>query len=119
MQKKCYKDKTCFSLKQMHVLHLHQNLKKGTHVLIPNFIIQKGILKKLQPIQKDHFKVYKNLQTSHINLYITKKEIFQHRKNLFSYYPKEYDLCKLIQLDSFRKLHIVDKTTETNSQQKF
>ena len=31
------------------------NLKTGTHVLLPNFIIQKGISKKIQPIQKDHF----------------------------------------------------------------
>ena len=71
-------------------------LKFGTFVLIPNFITQRGILKKLQPLRKKsndkHNDATYKLTDSSI------KENVQHRNKLLPYYPKEYALRDLSQL---------------------
>ena len=70
------------------------DLKIGTFVLIPNFTIQKGISKKLQPLRKDPYQIidkptdvtYKLTDSS------KKKEIVQPRNTLLPYYPTEHAL---------------------------
>ena len=92
------------------------DLKIGTFVLIPNFTTQKGIYKKLQPLQKGPYQIidkptdvtYKLTDTS-------KKQIVQHRTNLLRYYPKEYALRELTQLYSFTGLKFVQSNSENES----
>ena len=69
------------------------DLKIGAFVLIPNFNTQKGISKKLQPLQKRPYHINdKPTDVTYKLTDSTKKEIFQHRNNLLPYYPKEYAL---------------------------
>ena len=66
-----------------------RNLKIGTFVLIPNFVIQKGISKKLQPIRKRPFQIIdKPTDVTHKFIDSNKKKVVQRRNNLLSYYPK-------------------------------
>ena len=60
------------------------DLKIGTFVLIPNFNTQKGISKKLQPLRKEPFQI--NDKSTEVTYKLTdssKKEIIQHRNNLY------------------------------------
>ena len=84
------------------------NLKIGTFVLIPNFVIQKGISKKLQPIRKAPFPINEKPTDVTYNFFDSnEKEFIQHRNNLLPYYPKEYALRELIQLYSFTSFKTV------------
>ena len=92
------------------------NLKIGTFILILNFVIQKGISKKLQPIRKGPFQIIdKPTDVTYKLSDSNKREIVQHRNNLIAYYPKEYALRKLKQLYSFTGLKIVQNNSD-NSQ---
>ena len=94
------------------------DLKNGTFVLIINFIPQKGISKKLQPLQKGPYQI--NNKTTGVTYKLTdlnKKEIVQRRNNLLPYYPKEYLLRKLTQLYSFTGLHIVQNNPQIEQNQ--
>ena len=77
-------------------------LKIGTFVLIANFNTQKEISKKLQPLRKGPYQII--AKPTDVTYKITdsdQKEIVQHRNNLLLYYPKEYALRELTQLNSF------------------
>ena len=65
------------------------NLKIGTVVLISNFVMQNGVSKKLEPIQKGRFQIIdKPTDVTYKLIDSNKKEIVQHRNNLLPYYPK-------------------------------
>ena len=67
------------------------DLKIGTFFLVPNFQTQKGISKKLQPLQKGPYQIIaKPTEVTYKLIDTSKKEIVQHRNNLLPYYPKEY-----------------------------
>ena len=90
------------------------DLKIGTFVLIPNFNIQKGISKKLQPLRKGPYQIIaKPTEVTYKLTDSTKKEIVQHRNNLLPYYPKEYALRELTQLYSFTGLKVIQNHTHT------
>ena len=90
------------------------DLKIGTLVLIPNFNTQKGISKKLQPLQRRPYQIIdKPTEVTYKLIDSTKKEIVQHRNNLLPYYPKEYALREFTQLYSFTGLKIVQNNTQT------
>ena len=94
------------------------DLKIGTLVLIPNFITQKGISKKLQPNRKGPYQIIdKTTDKTYKLTDSSKKEIVQHRNNLLPYYPKEYALRELTQLYSFTCLHIVQNNPRTEQNQ--
>ena len=60
--------------------------KIGTFVLIPNFITQKGVSKKLQPLRKGSYQIIaKPTEVTYKLTDSTKKEIVQHRNNLLPY----------------------------------
>ena len=60
--------------------------KIGTFVLIPNFITQKGVSKKLQPLRKGPYQIIaKPTEVTYKLTDSTKKEIVQHRNNLLPY----------------------------------
>ena len=62
------------------------DLKIGTFVLIPNFITQKGISKKLQPLRKGPYQIIdKPTDVTYKSTDTNKKEILQHRNNLLPY----------------------------------
>ena len=89
------------------------DLKIGTFVLIPNFITQKRIAKKLQPLRKGPYQIIaKPTDVTYKLTNSTKKEIVQHRNNLLPYYPKEYALRELTQLYSFTGLKVIQNHTE-------
>ena len=89
------------------------DLKIGTFVLLPKFITQKGISKKLQPLQKGPYQIIaKPTDVTYKLTDSTEKEIAQHRKNLLPYYPKEYALRELTQLYSFTGLKVIQNHTE-------
>ena len=68
-----------------------KSLKIGAFVLIPNFITQKGISKKLQPLRKGPYHIIdKPTDVTYKLTDSRKKEIVQHRNILLPYYPKEY-----------------------------
>ena len=93
------------------------DLKIGTFVLIPNFITQKGISKKLQPLRKGPYQIIaKPTEVTYKLTDSTKKEIVQHRNNLLPYYPKEYALRKLTQLYSFTGLKLIQNNTYTEQE---
>ena len=74
-------------------------LKIGTFVLIPNFTTQKGISKKLQPLRKGPYQIIdKPTDVTYKLTDSSKKENVLHRKNLWTYYKKEYALRELVQL---------------------
>ena len=78
------------------------DLKIGKFVLIPNFKTQKGISKKIQPIQKGQYQIIdKPTEVTYKLTDSNKKEIVQHRNNLLPYYPKEYALREFTQLYIF------------------
>ena len=82
-------------------------------------MIQKGISKKLLPIRKKPYQIIEKL--ADVTYKLTdhnQKGIVQHKNNLLSYYPKEYALRDITQLYSFTGLHIFDKITESNDQEK-
>ena len=84
------------------------DLKIGTFVLIPNFNTQKGISKKLQPLQKGPYQIIaKPTDVTYKLTDSTKKEIVQHKNNLLPYYPKEYALRELTQLYYFTGLKVI------------
>ena len=89
------------------------DLKIGTFVLIPNFITQKGISKKIQPLRKKPYQIIdKPTEVTYKLTDSSKKEIIQHRNNLLPYYPKEYALRELTQLYYFTGLHIVQNNSQ-------
>ena len=89
------------------------DLKIGTFVLIPNFITQKGISKKLIPLRKGPYQIIaKPTDVTYKLTDSTKQEIVQHRNNFLPYYPKEYALHELTQLYSFTGLKIIQNHTE-------
>ena len=95
------------------------DLKIGTFVLIPNFQTQKGISKKLQPLQKGPYQITaKPTEVIYKLINTTKKEIVQHRNNLLPYYPKEYALCELTQLYSFTGLKAIQNNTQIEPEKK-
>ena len=62
------------------------DLKSETFVLIPNFNAQKGISKKLQPLQKGPCQIIdKPTEVTYKLTDLIKKEIVQHRNNLLPY----------------------------------
>ena len=78
------------------------DLKIEKFVLIPNFKTQKGISKKIQPIQKGQYQtIDKPTEVTYKLTDSNKKEIVQHRNNLLPYYPKEYALREFTQLYIF------------------
>ena len=82
-------------------------------------MIQKRISKKLLPIRKKPYQIIEKL--ADVTYKLTdhnQKGIVQYKNNLLSYYPKEYALRELTQLYSFTGLHIFDKITESNDQEK-
>ena len=84
------------------------DLKIGTFVLIPNFITQKGISKKLQPLRKGPYQIIAKPTDVRYKLTdSTKKKSVQHRNNLLPYYPKEYALRELTRLYSFTGLKVI------------
>ena len=94
------------------------NLKIGTFVLIPNFVMQKGISKKLQPIQKGQFQINDKPTDVTYNFFDSnEKESIQHRNNLLPYYPKEYALREPIQLYSFTGFKIVHNNSDNSQKQ--
>ena len=94
-----------------------RDLRIGTFVLIPNFNTQKGISKKLQPLQKGPYqKTAKPTDVTYKLTDSTKKEIIQHRNNLLPYYPKEYAFCELTQLYSFTGLKVIQNHTHTEKE---
>ena len=83
-------------------------LKIGTFVLIPNFKTQKGISKELQPLPKGPYQIIdKPTEVTYKLTDSNKKEIVQHRNNLFLFYPKKNAFRELTQLYSFTGLQIV------------
>ena len=91
----------------------HTDLKIGTFVLIPNFQTQKGISKKLQPLQKGLYQIIaKPTEVTYKLIDTTKKEIVQHRNNFLPYYPKEYALRELTQLYSSTGLKVIQNNTQ-------
>ena len=89
------------------------DLKIGTLVLIPNFQTQKGISKKLQPLQKVPYQIIaKPTEVTYILQIQQKKKIVQHRNNLLLYYPKEYALRELTQLYSFTGLKVIQNNIQ-------
>ena len=94
------------------------DLKIGLFVLIPNFNSQKGISKKLQPLPKGPYQIIdKPTEVTYKPTDSSKKEIIQHRNNLLPYYPKEYALREITQLDSFTGLHIVQNHSQIEQNQ--
>ena len=90
------------------------DLKIGTFVLLPNFNTQKGISKKLQPLQKGPYQIIaKPTDVTYKLTDSTRKEFVQHRNNLLPYYPKEYALRELIQLYSFTGLKVIQNHPHT------
>ena len=86
------------------------DLKVETFLLFPNFTTQKGISKKLQPLQKGPYQIIdKPTDVTYKLIDSNKKETVQHRNNLQSYYPKEYILRELTQLYSSTGLKVVQK----------
>ena len=84
------------------------NFKIGTYVLIPNFTTQKGISKKIQPLRKGPYQIIDKPTDVIFKLTdLNKKEIVQNRNNLLPYYPKEYALRELTQLNSFTGLKVI------------
>ena len=93
------------------------DLKIGIFVLIPNFNTQKGISKKLQPLQKGPYQIIaKPTNVTYKLTDSTKKEIVQHRNNLLPYYPKEYALRELTQLYSFTCLKVIQNHPHTEKE---
>ena len=91
------------------------NFKIGTYVLIPNFTTQKGISEKLQPLRKDPYQIKDKPTDVTFKLTdLNKKEIVQNRNNLLPYYPKEYALRELTQLNSFTGLKVIPTSSEQN-----
>ena len=67
------------------------NLKIGKFVLIPNFLLQKKISKKLQPIRKEPFQtIDKPTDVTYKLIVSKKKKIVQHRNNFLPYYPRDF-----------------------------
>ena len=94
------------------------NLKIGTYDLIPNFVKQKKISKKLQPIRKGPFQIIdKPTDATYKPIVSNKKEIVQHRNNLLPYYPKEHALFELTQLYSFTGLKVVHDNSDNTKQE--
>ena len=94
------------------------DLKIGTFVLFPTFTTQKGLSKKLQPLRKGPYQIVD--KTTDVTYKLTdsnKKEFVQNRKNLFSYYPKEYALRELTQLYSLTGLKIVQNISDMGQDQ--
>ena len=88
-----------------------------TFVLVPNFITQKRISKKLQPLRKGSYQII--AKTTDATYKITdsdQKEIVQHRNNLLPYYPKEYALRELTQLYSFTGLKVIQNHPHTEKE---
>ena len=93
------------------------DLKIGTFVLIPNFITQKEISRKLQPLQKGPYQIIaKPTDVTYKLTDSNKKEIVQHRNNLLPYYPKEYALRELTQLYSFTGLRVIQNHPHTEKE---
>ena len=89
------------------------NFKIGTYVLIPNFTTQKGISKKIQPLRKGPYQIIDKPTDVIFKLKdLNKKEIVQNRNNLLPYYPKEYALRELTQLNSFTGLKVIPISSE-------
>ena len=94
------------------------NLKFGTYVLIPKFTTQKGISKKLQPLQKGPYQIIdKTTDVTYKLTDLNKNEIVQHRNNLLRYYPKEYALRELTQLYSFTGLKVIQNYSKSDQNQ--
>ena len=95
------------------------DLKIGTFVLIPNFNTQKRISKKLQLLRKGPCQIIVKLTEVTYKLTdSTKKEIVQHRNTLLPYYPKEYALRELTQLNSFTGKKVIQNNTHTEQKNK-
>ena len=91
------------------------NLKIGTFVSIANFVIQKKLLKKLQPIGKGPFqKNEKHTDVTYKLVDSNEKKIVQHRKTLLPYYPKEYARREQTQLYTFTGLKVVHDNSVNN-----
>ena len=93
------------------------DLKIGTFVLIPSFNTQKGISKKLQPLQKGPFEI--NAKPTEVTYKLTdstKKEIVQHRNNLLPYYRKENALRELTQINCFTGLKVIQNNIYTEQE---
>ena len=94
------------------------DLKIGKFLLIPSFIRQKGISKKLQTLRKGLYQIIdRPTEVTNKLTDLNKKEIVQHRNNLLPDYPKEYALRELTQLYSFTGLHIVQKNPQIEQNQ--
>ena len=94
------------------------DLKIGTFVLIPNFTIQKGFSKKLQPLEKGTYQITdKPTDVTYKLTDSNQKEIVQHRNNLLPYYPKQNALRELTQLFSFTGLKSVQNNSESEQNQ--
>ena len=99
------------------MLYARHRIKVGTFVLIPNFNTQRGISKKLQPLQKGPYQIIaKPTDITNKLTDSTKKEIIQHFNNLSPYYPKEYALRELTQLYSFTGLKFIQNHTHTEQE---
>ena len=95
-----------------------RNLKIRTNVLMPNFVTQKGIPKKLQPIRKKNIQIIdKPTDVTYKLIDSNKKEIVQQRNNLLPYYPKEHALCELTLLHSFTGLKVVHENSDNKHRQ--
>ena len=93
------------------------DLKIGTFVLLANFNTQKGIYRKLQPLQKGPYQIIaKPTDLTYKLTDPTKKEIVQHRNNLLIYYPKEYALRELPQLYFFTGLKVIQNHPNTEKE---
>ena len=93
------------------------DLKIGTFFFVPNFNTQKGISKKLQPLQKVPYQIF--AKPTDVIYKITdpnQKEIVQHRNYLLPYYPKEYALRELTQLYSFTGLKVIRNHPHTEKE---
>ena len=87
-------------------------------VLIPYFVAQKRLSKKLQPIRKGPFQVIDKLTDVTCKfIQSNKKEIVQHRNNLLPYYPKENALREITQVYSFTGFKIVHNNSDNNQKQ--
>ena len=84
------------------------DLKTETFALIPIFTTQKGISKKLQPLQKGPYQIVdKPTDVTYKLSDSNKNENIHHRNNLLPYHPKDYALRELTQIYSFTGLKIV------------
>ena len=89
------------------------DLKIGTFVLIPNFTTQKRSFQKITTTRKKgpYHIIDKPTDVTYKLTDLTRKEIVQHRNKLLPFYPKEYALREITELNSFTVL----KTIQNNS----